>query len=58
MEFWAFIQGGAGAGFWDEMVKIPAADFAEAARKAVAKAQELGGDVVSLDRVEPPVGGG
>jgi hypothetical protein len=48
----ALIQGGIGPDVWDKELLISAVDFRDAANQAIAKAEELGGCVVSLEQNE------
>jgi ribosomal protein L18E len=50
MNYLALIQGGIGPDVWDREICISAVDFLDAAKQAVAKAEELGGQVVSLEQ--------
>lgn len=50
MKFLAFIGGGDGPDVWEKHVDIDAADFADAAGMATAKAIEQGGQVFSLEQ--------
>lgn len=52
LEFLALIQGGIGPDVWDREVAISAADFRDASNQAIAKAEDLGGYVVSLEQSE------
>lgn len=50
MKYLAFIAGGLGPDVWDREVEIDAADFRDASEQAIAKADELGGQVCSLEQ--------
>lgn len=45
----ALIQGGSGPDVWDREFLISAVDFKDAANQAIARAEEFGGHVVSLE---------
>lgn len=49
MEWLAVIYGGSGPDVWDREMILSAADFMDAAQQAATKAEELGGDVSSLE---------
>lgn len=49
----ALIQGGLGPDVWDEEFQISAVDFEDAAKQAVGRVQEIGGQVVSLEQSIP-----
>lgn len=49
MEWLAMIYGGVGPNVWDKEVTFTATDFMDAAQQAAAKADELGGEVSSLE---------
>ena len=51
--YYALIQGGVGPDVWDREVKIDGVDFMDAAGQASARAEELGGSVVSLEQSQP-----
>jgi hypothetical protein len=51
--YYTMIQGGEGPDVWDREVAISAADFSDAFGQASAKAEELGGQVVSLEQLLP-----
>jgi hypothetical protein len=53
-KYLALIQGGIGPDVWDKEKEIFAADFIDAANQSTALAQELGGQVVSLDQNDYP----
>lgn len=46
----ALIQGGLGPDVWDQEVQISAVDFMDAAKQAVARAEEYSGHVVTLEQ--------
>lgn len=52
MQFLAQIQGGIGPDVWDKECFIDAADFADAAQQASAKADDLGGQVTLLEQCD------
>lgn len=48
--YYALIQGGIGPDVWDNEVPLSAVDFRDACNQALAKAEELGGQVTSLEQ--------
>lgn len=52
MQFLAQIQGGIGPDVWDKEFFIDAADFADAAQQASAKADDIGGQVTQLEQCD------
>lgn len=48
--FLAMIQGGLGPDVWDKEVLLFAVDFRDAANQALARAEEMGGQVVLLQQ--------
>lgn len=52
MQFLAQIQGGIGPDVWDKECFIDAADFADAAQQASAKADDVGGQVTLLEQCD------
>ena len=50
----ALIQGGEGPDVWDKELKFSAVDFLDAAKQAVAAAEDYGGHVVELYSLMTP----
>lgn len=48
----ALVQGGLGPDVWDRELQLSAVDFRDASNQAIAKAEELGGHVISLEQSE------
>lgn len=48
----ALIQGGIGPDVWDKELTISAVDFRDASSQAIAQAEDLGGQVVSVEQSE------
>lgn len=51
MNYLAIIQGGTGEDVWDRDIVVSAVDFRDASNQAIAKAEQLGGWVVSLEQL-------